>query len=47
MQKLKCPFSKAQLLPKEERLEISSESTNLFIGVPKERSFQEKFNQGK
>ena len=42
MQKLKSPFSKAQLLPKEERLEISSDSTSLFIGVPKERSFQEK-----
>jgi alanine dehydrogenase len=42
MQKLKSPFSKAQLLPKEERLEISSDSTTLFIGIPKERSFQEK-----
>lgn len=42
MQKLKSPFSKAQLLPKEERLEISSDSTSLFIGIPKERSFQEK-----
>ncbi len=42
MQKLKSPFSKAQLLPKEERLEISNDSTSLFIGIPKERSFQEK-----
>ena len=42
MQKLKSPFSKAQLLPKEERLEISSDSKSLFIGIPKERSFQEK-----
>ena len=42
MQKLKSPFSKAQLFPKEERLEISSDSTSLFIGIPKERSFQEK-----
>jgi alanine dehydrogenase len=42
MQKLKSPFSKAQLLPKEERLEISSDSISLFIGIPKERSFQEK-----
>ena len=42
MQKLKSPFSKAQLLPKEERLEISSESTSLVIGIPRERSFQEK-----
>jgi len=42
MQKLKSPFSKAQLLPKEERLEISSDSTSLLIGIPKERSFQEK-----
>ena len=42
MQKLKSPFSKAQLLPKEERLEISNDSTSLFIGIPKERSYQEK-----
>lgn len=42
MQKLKSPFSKAQLFPKEERLEISSDSTSLLIGIPKERSFQEK-----
>ena len=42
MQKLKSPFSKAQLFPKEERLEISSDSTSLFVGIPKERSFQEK-----
>ena len=42
MQKLKSPFSKAQLLPKEERLEISSESSSLVIGIPRERSFQEK-----
>ena len=42
MQKLKSPFSTAQLLPKEERLEITSDTTSLFIGIPKERSFQEK-----
>lgn len=42
MQKPISPFSKSQLLPKEERLEISNTQENLFIGIPKERSFQEK-----
>ena len=42
MQKLISPFSKAQLLPKEERLEVSNQNEKLCIGLPKERSFQEK-----
>lgn len=42
MQKPISPFSKSQLLPKEERLEISNSSKKLFIGIPKERSYQEK-----
>ena len=42
MQKLISPFSKAQLLPKEERIEVSNQNTKLCIGLPKERSFQEK-----
>lgn len=42
MQKPISPFSKAQLLPKEERLEVSNHNTKLYIGLPKERSYQEK-----
>lgn len=42
MQKPISPFSKAQLLPKEERLEVSNQNEKLCIGLPKERSFQEK-----
>ena len=36
------PFTREQLLPKEETLEILKESGGLFIGIPKENSFQEK-----
>ncbi|OIQ23910.1 alanine dehydrogenase [Lacinutrix sp. MedPE-SW] len=36
------PFSKAQLLPQEETLEILKGKSSLFIGIPKETSFQEK-----
>ena len=42
MQKSLSPFSKAQLIPKEERLEIANNNKSLLIGIPKERSFQEK-----
>ena len=42
MQKPLSPFSKAQLLPKEERLEILNNGKSLLIGIPKECSFQEK-----
>ncbi|MAN59472.1 MAG: alanine dehydrogenase [Flavobacteriaceae bacterium] len=36
------PFTKAQLLPQEETLEISRQRGDLFIGIPKETYFQEK-----
>lgn len=36
------PFSKQQLLPQEEMLEVLKRKGELFIGIPKETSFQEK-----
>ncbi|MDX1462285.1 MAG: alanine dehydrogenase [Marinirhabdus sp.] len=36
------PFTKAELLPQEEKLEISKQKGDLFIGLPKETCFQEK-----
>jgi alanine dehydrogenase len=36
------PFSKSQLLPQEEKLEISKQRSELFIGIPKESSYQER-----
>ncbi len=36
------PFSKEQLLPKPEMLEIQKQKGELFIGVPKETHFEEK-----
>lgn len=36
------PFSKAQLIPQEETLEVFKHKSELFIGIPKETSFQEK-----
>lgn len=36
------PFTKAQLLPQEETLEIGRQRGELFIGIPKEAYFQEK-----
>lgn len=42
MSKSKSPFTKAQLLPQEETLEILKQKGNLFIGIPKETHFQEK-----
>lgn len=36
------PFSKQELLPREEKLEIMIQKSNLFIGIPKEVIFQEK-----
>ena len=42
MQQPISPFSKAQLMPKEERLEVSNQNEKLCIGLPKETSFQEK-----
>ena len=42
MSNIKSPFTKEQLLPQEETLEISKEKSELFIGLPKETHFQEK-----
>ncbi len=42
MSKQRTPFTKEQLLPQEEMLEILKQKGNLFIGIPKETSFQEK-----
>lgn len=42
MAKSKSPFTKAQLLPQEETLEIIRQKGKLFIGLPKEAYFQEK-----
>jgi alanine dehydrogenase len=36
------PFTKEQLLPQEEKLEIARHKSQLFIGIPKETSFQER-----
>lgn len=42
MSKSLSPFTKEQLLPQEETLELLKRKGNLFIGIPKETSFQEK-----
>ncbi|WP_350291790.1 alanine dehydrogenase [uncultured Croceitalea sp.] len=36
------PFSKQQLLPQEETLEVLKQKGELFIGLPKENQFQER-----
>lgn len=36
------PFTKQQLLPQEEKLEIGRHKRELFIGIPKETSYQER-----
>ncbi|TXE11643.1 alanine dehydrogenase [Seonamhaeicola algicola] len=36
------PFTKQQLIPQEETLEIFKKKGDLFIGIPKETAFQEK-----
>ncbi|MCW4469611.1 alanine dehydrogenase [Flavobacterium sp. MFBS3-15] len=36
------PFTKQQLLPQEEKLEVARERSELFIGMPKETSYQER-----
>lgn len=36
------PFTKQQLLPQEETLEITHTKRELFIGIPKETSYQER-----
>jgi len=42
MSKQYSPFSKEQLMPKPEMLEIKKQKGELFIGVPKETHLQEK-----
>lgn len=42
MTKPTSPFTKAQLLPQEEKLEISKQKGELFIGIPNETAYQEK-----
>ncbi|MDG5491647.1 alanine dehydrogenase [Psychroserpens sp. SPM9] len=42
MSKSLSPFTKAQLLPQEETLEVYKKKGDLFIGIPKETHFQEK-----
>ena len=39
---LYTPFTKQQLLPQEEKLEVGRKKSELFIGIPKETSFQER-----
>jgi hypothetical protein len=36
------PFTKEQLIPQEETLEVYKHKGQLFIGIPKETSYQEK-----
>lgn len=36
------PFSKQQLLPQEEMLEVLKQKGELFLGIPKENQYQEK-----
>ncbi|MEP1488753.1 MAG: alanine dehydrogenase [Algibacter sp.] len=42
MSKPLSPFTKEQLLPQEETLEIYKQKGELFIGIPKETAYQEK-----
>ncbi len=42
MSKPKSPFTKEQLLPQEEMIEVARQKGKLFIGIPKETSYQEK-----
>lgn len=36
------PFTKQQLMPQEEKLEVERQKSELFIGIPKESSLQER-----
>ena len=36
------PFTRQQLIPQEEKLEIARQKSELFIGIPKETSYQER-----
>ncbi|WP_062054783.1 alanine dehydrogenase [Aquimarina longa] len=38
----KSPFTKEQLLPQEEMIEVARKKGKLFIGIPKETHYQEK-----
>ncbi|MER3317395.1 MAG: alanine dehydrogenase [Allomuricauda sp.] len=42
MSQASSPFSKQQLLPQEETLEVVKQKGELFIGIPKENQYQEK-----
>lgn len=42
MNQPRSPFTKHQLIPQEETLEILKQKGELFIGIPKEISYQEK-----
>lgn len=42
MKSIRSPFTHSELLPQEEMLEIQRKKGQLFIGIPKERSYQEK-----
>lgn len=42
MSQTSSPFSKQQLLPQEETLEIVKQKGELFIGIPRENQYQEK-----
>lgn len=42
MSNIRSPFTKEQLLPQEETLEITKQKGELYIGLPKETHFQEK-----
>lgn len=42
MQNSPSPFTKEQLLPQEEMLEVEKSKGDLFIGIPKEAHFQER-----
>ncbi|PZD78200.1 alanine dehydrogenase [Mesonia sp. K7] len=42
MNQPKTPFSQSELIPQEETLEIQKKKGQLYIGVPKETSYQEK-----
>ncbi|MCK0159513.1 alanine dehydrogenase [Allomuricauda sp. F6463D] len=42
MSQASSPFSKQQLLPQEETLEVANIKGELFIGIPKENQYQEK-----
>lgn len=42
MADLPSPFTRQQLLPQEERLEVLKRKGELYIGIPKETAFQEK-----